>query len=81
MLTRPFTRQLSTIEFSQIQQQVLQSLNKGSQVLSELQKDMTLAKVENIMDRVGDGVAAQRVRYSFHPVSLKEALSALFSDG
>ncbi|KAJ9099968.1 hypothetical protein QFC21_003976 [Naganishia friedmannii] len=54
------TELLSTIEFSQIQQQVLQSLNKGSQVLSELQKDMSLTKVEGIMDRVGEGVAAQR---------------------
>lgn len=53
--------QLSTIEFSQIQNQVLQSLNKGSEVLKELQKEMSLERAESIMDRVGEGVAAQKV--------------------
>ncbi|KAJ9105088.1 hypothetical protein QFC20_004374 [Naganishia adeliensis] len=54
------TELLSTIEFSQIQNQVLQSLNKGSEVLKELQKEMSLERAEGIMDRVGEGVAAQR---------------------
>lgn len=56
----PLLFQLSTIEFSQIQNQVLQSLNKGSEVLKELQKEMSLERAEGIMDRVGEGVAAQR---------------------
>ncbi|KAI5450342.1 Vacuolar protein sorting-associated protein 20 [Naganishia albida] len=54
------TELLSTIEFSQIQNQVLQSLNKGSEVLKELQKEMSLERAESIMDRVGEGVAAQK---------------------
>lgn len=41
---------------------MLQSLNKGSEVLKELQKEMSLERAESIMDRVGEGVAAQRVR-------------------
>ncbi|KAH8088103.1 hypothetical protein HD553DRAFT_340220 [Filobasidium floriforme] len=51
---------LSTIEFSQLQNQVLLSLQNGSQVLGELQKEMSLERAESIVDRVGEGVAAQR---------------------
>lgn len=54
-------QKLSTIEFSQLQNQVLLSLQNGSQVLGELQKEMSLERAESIVDRVGEGVAAQRV--------------------
>ena len=40
---------------------MLLSLQSGSQVLKELQKEMSLERAESIVDRVGEGVAAQRV--------------------
>lgn len=55
------TPQLSTIEFAQIQSQVISSLQKGSQVLKELQREMPLEKVHSVMDEAREGQLAQRV--------------------
>jgi hypothetical protein len=40
-------------------------------VLKELQKEMSLEKAESIMDRVGEGVAAQRVRSNHANVAVR----------
>ncbi|GHJ89659.1 hypothetical protein NliqN6_6061 [Naganishia liquefaciens] len=54
------TELLSTIEYAQVQNQVLASLSTGAEVLRELQREMSLERAEGIMDRVGEGVAAQK---------------------
>lgn len=46
-----------------MQNQVLASLSVGAEVLAELQREMSLQRAEGIMERVGEGVAAQRVRF------------------
>ena len=45
---------------------MLASLSTGAEVLRELQREMSLERAEGIMDRVGEGVAAQKVRSSLH---------------
>lgn len=55
------TYQLSTIEYSQLQKEIFTSLENGSLVLKQLQTEMSLDKVESVMEGVGEGVAAQRV--------------------
>jgi hypothetical protein len=49
-----------------MQNTILKSLDKGSEVLKELHKEMSLDRAEGIMDRVGHGIQAQRA--SLHPL-------------
>lgn len=49
----------STIEFSLIEQQVLNGLKNGNCILAEIQKEMSLDEVEKIMQDSADAVAYQ----------------------
>ncbi|KIR68636.1 charged multivesicular body protein 6 [Cryptococcus bacillisporus CA1873] len=51
---------VSTIEFTQIQNTVLHGLEMGSHVLGELQKEMSLERVDRLMDQTRAGVEYQR---------------------
>nr|KIR89273.1 charged multivesicular body protein 6 [Cryptococcus tetragattii IND107] len=51
---------VSTIEFTQIQNTVLHGLEMGSHVLGELQKEMSLERVDRLMDQTREGVEYQR---------------------
>jgi charged multivesicular body protein 6 len=54
-------RQVSTIEFTQIQATVMQGLSMGNEVLKQLHQEMSLEKVEKLMDQTKEGVEYQRV--------------------
>lgn len=60
------TWQVSTIEFTQIQNTVLHGLEMGSHVLGELQKEMSLERVDRLMDQTREGVEYQRVSVMAH---------------
>ncbi|KAK4687059.1 charged multivesicular body protein 6, partial [Tremellales sp. Uapishka_1] len=51
---------VSTIEFTQIQTTVLHGLSIGNDVLKQLHSEMSLDKVERLMDQTRDGVEYQR---------------------
>lgn len=53
--------QVSSIEFTQIQATVMKGLEMGNEVLTQLHKEMSLEKVERLMDQTKEGVAYQRV--------------------
>jgi hypothetical protein len=57
---------VSTIEFTQIQATVMHGLSVGNEVLKQLHQEMSLEKVERLMDQTREGVEYQRVRrFSF----------------
>ncbi|KAI9634924.1 Snf7 family, partial [Dioszegia hungarica] len=49
-----------SIEFTQIQATVMKGLEMGNEVLTQLHKEMSLEKVERLMDQTKEGVAYQR---------------------
>lgn len=49
-----------TIEYALVEQQILEKLQIGSTVLSQIHKEMDLDKVERIMDDTADGIAYQK---------------------
>ncbi|RSH88279.1 Vacuolar protein sorting-associated protein 20 [Apiotrichum porosum] len=49
-----------TIEFTQIQAAVVHGLEQGSAVLAQLQKEMSLDRVERLMDSSREGIEYQR---------------------
>ncbi|WVR06449.1 hypothetical protein IAU60_003480 [Kwoniella sp. DSM 27419] len=51
---------VSTIEFTQIQATVMHGLEMGADVLKQLHAEMSLDKVEKLMDRTREGVEYQR---------------------
>lgn len=53
--------QVSTIEFTQIQATVMHGLSVGNEVLKQLHQEMSLDKVEKLMDQTREGVEYQRV--------------------
>lgn len=52
--------QVRTIEFTQIQAAVVHGLEQGSAVLAQLQKEMSLDRVERLMDSSREGIEYQR---------------------
>ena len=52
--------QVSSIEFSQIQAAVVHGLEQGSSVLKQLQQEVSLERVEKLMDSSAEAVAYQR---------------------
>jgi hypothetical protein len=61
-LVRAFSDiQVSTIEFTQIQATVMHGLSIGNDVLKQLHQEMSLEKVEKLMDQTREGVEYQRV--------------------
>ncbi|WWC62716.1 uncharacterized protein I303_105313 [Kwoniella dejecticola CBS 10117] len=51
---------VSTIEFTQIQNTVMHGLEMGADVLKQLHAEMSLEKVEKLMDQTREGVEYQR---------------------
>jgi hypothetical protein len=52
---------VNTIEFTQIQATVMHGLSIGNEVLKQLHAEMSLDKVEKLMDQTQEGVQYQRV--------------------
>jgi charged multivesicular body protein 6 len=53
--------QVSSIEFTQIQATVMHGLEMGNDVLKQLHKEMSLDRVERLMDQTREGVEYQQV--------------------
>ena len=53
--------QLSHIEFAQIEQNVIYGLEQGNTVLKSLHKELSIERVERIMDDTTEGIAYQKV--------------------
>ena len=73
--------QVSSIEFSLVEKDVLFGLKEGNQVLTEMNKEMNLETVEKLMEETAEGIAYQKVRQdnrSAQPLSspLTRVLSA-----
>lgn len=51
---------MTTIEFTQIQATVVHGLEQGNSVLKQLQKEMSLERVEKLMDETRDGIEYQK---------------------
>lgn len=49
------------MEFSLIQKDVLYGLQQGNKVLKELNKELSLERVENLMGETADAIAYQQV--------------------
>lgn len=54
--------QVSSIEFSLVEKDVLFGLKEGNQVLTEMNKEMNLETVEKLMEETAEGIAYQKVR-------------------
>jgi charged multivesicular body protein 6 len=52
---------VSSIEFTQIQATVMKGLEMGNEVLKQLHREVSLEKVEKLMDQTREGVEYQRV--------------------
>lgn len=50
-----------TIEFTEIEQQVVQGLRRGNEILAELQNEMKLGDIELLMEETAEAVAYQNV--------------------
>lgn len=57
--------QVSTIEFSLVEKDILFGLKQGNEVLKELNTQMSIENVEKLMGETADAVAYQRVRYLY----------------
>ncbi|WVQ73120.1 hypothetical protein IAR50_002684 [Cryptococcus sp. DSM 104548] len=51
---------VATIEFTQIQNTVLHGLEMGADVLKELHKEMSIERVDKLMDQTREGIEYQR---------------------
>lgn len=58
----PSRTQVSSIEFSLVEKDVLFGLKQGNAVLKELHKEMTVESVDKLMGETADSIAYQRVR-------------------
>lgn len=65
------TRQTSNIEYSLVEKDVLYGLAQGNGVLKAIHKEMSLDKVERILDDSADAVAYQNVDISTYAAHLK----------
>ena len=54
--------QVSSIEFSLVEKDVLFGLKQGNAVLKELNAEMTVESVDKLMGETADAIAYQRVR-------------------
>lgn len=68
---------VSSIEFTQIQATVMKGLEMGNEVLKQLHKEVSLEKVEKLMDQTREGVEYQRVseQWVLKPPSFQSAWS------
>lgn len=51
---------ISSIEFALVQKDIVNNLAKGAQVLKDLNSEMSLTKVDQIMDDTAEGIAYQQ---------------------
>lgn len=65
---------VTTIEFAQLEQSIVYGLEQGNQVLKEIHKELSLDRVDDLMNRTADAQYYQRVR-DFH--SLRKSTSVL----
>jgi phage terminase small subunit len=78
-----FLEQLTqTIEYALVELQVIEKLQLGNQVLSQIHKEMDLEKVEKIMDDTADGIAYQKeieetMAQSFSPEDEEDIMKEL----
>jgi hypothetical protein len=63
-------KQVSSIEFTLIEQDILFGLQQGNAVLKELHKGMDIDNVEKLLSETADGIAYQQVRLLLFPASL-----------
>lgn len=59
----PSSIQVSSIEFSQIQQSVMHGLQQGNEVLKQIHKEMSIEDVDKLMEETAEAQAYQRVRW------------------
>ncbi|KAJ9082138.1 Vacuolar protein sorting-associated protein 20 [Entomophthora muscae] len=77
---------IDSVELAQLEAEIFKSLEKGSQTLQEIQKEMPIDKVERLMDDIANGVAQQKDisfllgENSLDDESLLEELEALESE-
>jgi charged multivesicular body protein 6 len=57
--------QVSSVEFSLIEKDVLFGLNQGNQILKEIHKELNIENVEKLMSETADSIAYQNVLSSF----------------
>lgn len=53
--------QTMTIEFAMVEQQVFEGLQRGNEVLAELQQELSLEDVEKLMADTAEAIAYQQV--------------------
>lgn len=56
---------VTTIEFAQLEQSIVYGLEQGNQVLKEIHKELSLDRVDDLMNRTADAQYYQQVR-DFH---------------
>lgn len=55
------SQQVSSIEFSLVEKDVLFGLKQGNSVLKELNREMSIENVEKLMGETADAIAYQKV--------------------
>lgn len=63
---------IESIEFAQVQQEVVKGLEQGAQTLKAINAEMSLDKIDKIMDDTAEGIAYQR--------EIEQTLSSAISD-
>ena len=56
---------IHTLEFTQIEHEVMRSMKQGNESLKQLNEMMSLDEIEDIMDDTREAIEHQRVRISF----------------
>lgn len=54
--------QVSQIEFSLVEKDIIFGLKQGNEALAEIHKEMNIESVEKLMEETAEGIAYQRVR-------------------
>ncbi|ORY74850.1 Snf7 family [Protomyces lactucae-debilis] len=62
----------SSIEFALVEKDVLYGLQQGNQVLRAINKEMSIERVEKLMDETADAVAYQQVRLTLHGLCYRD---------
>lgn len=66
-LDPPWLTQVSSIEFSLVEKDILFGLQQGNLVLNQINASMNIDMVEQLLSDTADGIAYQRVRSTFFP--------------
>lgn len=54
--------QVSQIEFSLVEKDIVFGLKQGNEALAEIHKEMNIESVEKLMEETAEGIAYQKVR-------------------